>query len=77
MEYRITFPVFATVTVTVEADSLDAAHELACDKADAGLCWYCARKVCVDGGIDDEGAVVEVDGETYTLKAGEWVKENY
>ena len=76
MEYRITFPVFATVTVTVEANDLDTAHERACDKADAGLCHDCAESICTDGGIDEEGAVAEVDGETYTLKSGVWVKED-
>ena len=76
MKYTITFPVFATTTVTVEADSLDAAHELACDKADASLCHYCTRRVSTDGGIDDEGASAEVGGEFYTLKSGVWVKED-
>ena len=75
MKYTITFPVFATVTVTVDAENIDAAHELACDEADVNLCSSCGRRVCTEGGIDDEGAVAEVNGETFTLKAGQWVKE--
>ena len=75
MEHRVTFRVFATVTVRVEAGSLDEAHELACDEADVNLCWSCAKHINTDGGVDDELAVIEVDGETYRLEAGAWVKE--
>ena len=75
MEHLVTFRVFATVTVSVEADSLDEAHEMACNKADPGLCWSCARHINTDGGIDDESAVIEVDGKTYRLEAGAWVEE--
>ena len=75
MKHQVTFRVFATITVSVDADSLDEAHELACDKADVNLCWSCARHVNTDGGVDDESAVIEVDGETYRLEAGTWVKE--
>ena len=75
MEYQVTFRVFATVTVSVEADSLDEAHELACDEADPCLCCSCAERINADNGIDEESAVVEVDGKTYRLEAGAWVKE--
>ena len=75
MEHSVTFRVFATITVTVEADSLDEAHEAACNKADPCLCWSCTRRVNTDGGIDDESAVIEVGGKTFRLEAGAWVEE--
>ncbi len=59
--YYVTFEIFASTTVQVEADSEDEAREKACKKAGGvSLCHQCSRVVS----IDDVGEITNVSEAT-------------
>ena len=74
MKCRVTIPLLASVTVTVDADSADDAVEKASEAADFDVCWICGSRITVTG-MDEESSVVEMDGKTLVLNRGAWEEE--
>lgn len=65
-KYHVSIPWFASVTVTVEAQSVEEAIDKAIDEADASLCHSCSNNINVDGGPDYDhlnGDCVDEAGE--------------
>lgn len=58
-KYRVTYPVFASVDVDVEAHTEDQAMEIADARATASLCHQCAGEIEL-GDIDYENGRAEL-----------------
>ena len=76
MQCRVTIPIRASVTLDVEADSIEEAVNIAAGEADWQLCHHCTRRVDVGGGLDEEAAVVACDGKLYVCRNDTWVEED-
>lgn len=57
MKYHVIFEVYASTTVTVEADSEEQARELASQEVHVSLCHQCSH----DLNVDDVGEIVAVE----------------
>ena len=57
-EYSVMLEVFASTSVTVDADSVEEAMDLAALEASASICHHCSRKL----NVSDVGEVLEVLG---------------
>jgi hypothetical protein len=53
-KYNVNIPIFATAIVTVEANSVEEAMEIAAEECPRSVCYQCSAKVDLDGGIDED-----------------------
>ena len=64
MKYIVTLIYDASESVEVEAESVEAAIDAACDASEASLCWHCSRHldlgdVYKEMVTDEEGNVIK------------------